>query len=181
MASKFAQEAGLTFDIRVVTLDGNPWFVAADVCRALGLDDSTHKHMAKLSEGEKTRKPVPGMRGAAAFLIAENGLYKLVMRSDKPQARKFQDWVTREVLPAIRKDGAYVMGEVKVRTGEMSEDELLVKAFGILQAKAARLAVEKAGLVGLTPPVAPRPSDIQCDPCGLLPECRQRWARPQHP
>ncbi|WP_452030449.1 BRO-N domain-containing protein [Azospirillum palustre] len=44
-------------------------------------------------------------------LISESGLYKLVMRSDKPEARKFQDWVTRDVLPAIRKDGGYIMGE----------------------------------------------------------------------
>lgn len=43
------------------------------------------------------------------------------MRSDKPAAHKFQDWVTREVLPAIRKDGMYVMGEELLRTGEMSE------------------------------------------------------------
>jgi len=44
-------------------------------------------------------------------LVSESGLYKLVMRSDKPQAKAFQDWVTKVVLPAIRKDGAYVMGQ----------------------------------------------------------------------
>jgi prophage antirepressor-like protein len=43
-------------------------------------------------------------------VISESGLYKLVMRSNKPEARKFQDWVTRDVLPAIRKDGGYIMG-----------------------------------------------------------------------
>lgn len=52
-----------------------------------------------------------GMQNARC--IAESGLYKLIMRSDKPEARQFQDWVTRDVLPAIRKDGAYVMGEEK--------------------------------------------------------------------
>lgn len=50
------------------------------------------------------------------------------MRSNKPEARAFQDWVTKVVLPAIRKDGAYVMGEEKVVTGEMTEDELVLKA-----------------------------------------------------
>ena len=55
------------------------------------------------------------------MIVSESGLYKLIMRSDKPIARYFQDWVTREVLPAVRKDGAYIMGEEKVRTGEMSE------------------------------------------------------------
>jgi|GEM_PF-6970342 Prophage antirepressor len=57
------------------------------------------------------------MRGPASYIISESGLYKLVMRSDKPEAREFQDWVTREVLPAIRKDGMYVAGEEKVKTG----------------------------------------------------------------
>jgi hypothetical protein len=50
--------------------------------------------------------------------VSESGLYKLIMRSDKPEAKDFQDWVTRVVLPAIRKDGGYVMGEEKVATGE---------------------------------------------------------------
>ncbi|MDQ7835598.1 MAG: BRO family protein [Humidesulfovibrio sp.] len=50
-------------------------------------------------------------------VISESGLYKLIMRSDKPAAKRFQNWVTREVLPALRKDGMYVMGEEKVKTG----------------------------------------------------------------
>ena len=56
-------------------------------------------------------------------IIAESGLYKLVMRSDKSEARKFQDWVTRDVLPAIRKNGAYVMG-VKGRLLSALRDSL---------------------------------------------------------
>lgn len=59
-----------------------------------------------------------------AILISESGLYKLIMRSDKPQARAFQDWVTCDVFPAIRKDGIYVMGEEKVHSGELNEDVL---------------------------------------------------------
>jgi len=61
------------------------------------------------------------------------------MRSDKPKARDFQNWVTRVVLPAIRKDGGYIAGEEKVATGEMSEDELVLKAMTMLKAKADRL------------------------------------------
>lgn len=57
------------------------------------------------------------------------------MWSDKPQARPFQDWVTGTVLPAIRKDGAYIMGEEKVVSGEMGEDEFVLKAMMILQGK----------------------------------------------
>ncbi len=49
--------------------------------------------------------------GRPSLCVSESGLYKLIMRSDKPAARAFQDWVTRDVLPAIRKDGGYIMGE----------------------------------------------------------------------
>jgi prophage antirepressor-like protein len=62
------------------------------------------------------------------------------MRSDKPQARLFQDWVTRDVLPAIRKDGAYIMGEEKVATGEMSEDEFVLKVIRRLSSHAPTTA-----------------------------------------
>lgn len=79
-------------------------------------------------------------------LVSETGLYKFVLRSDKPEARPFQDWVTRVVLPAIRKNSAYVLGEEKVATGEMDEDELVLKAMGIMQRKLERLAQEKAAL-----------------------------------
>jgi len=56
----------------------------------------------------------------AASIISESGLYKIIMRSDKPIAHYFQDRVTKKVLPATRKDGGYIMGEEKVRAGEMS-------------------------------------------------------------
>ncbi len=56
--------------------------------------------------------------GRDLTLISESGLYKLIMRSDKPEAKSFQNWVTRDVLPAIRKDDMYVQGEEKVKTGE---------------------------------------------------------------
>lgn len=52
-----------------------------------------------------------GVRVPTFSLISESGLYRLILRSDKPEARQFQDWVTRVVLPAIRKDGAYVADE----------------------------------------------------------------------
>lgn len=95
-----------------MTLDGASWFVAADVCRALGLlpyNGGFAHHLRKLGADE--RRPLPDaeyrgvFNGSTPTLTSESGLYKLVLRSDKPQARPFQDWVTRDVLPAIRKDG----------------------------------------------------------------------------
>ena len=120
--------------IRIVTLDGEPWFVAADPAnilygRATGLTDV----FARLGADEQrvvTRTDVIGLplfegtKAPRLRLVSESGLYKLIMRSDKPAAREFQDWVTRTVLPSIRKDGIYVKGQEKVATGEMTVDEL---------------------------------------------------------
>ena len=105
-----ANRAPLGTQVRVVTIKGEPWFVAADVCRALGLENTT-KALKALDTDQQRLTRVQGMRGSSANLISESGLYKLVLRSDKAEARQFQDWVTREVLPAIRKDGGYVLGE----------------------------------------------------------------------
>lgn len=73
-----------------------------------------------MRRGEGFQVPLfANSQASAITLISESGLYKLIMRSDKPAAREFQDWVTHVVLPAIRKDGAYIMGEEKVATGEL--------------------------------------------------------------
>jgi prophage antirepressor-like protein len=116
--------------IRLVQIDGNPWFVAKDVCEVLGINTPQMAYRRlDAAEIHKVSRADIGMRpGKPAALVSESGLYKLIMRSDKPVAKPFQDWVTREVLPAIRKDGMYVRGDEKVRTGEMSEDELILRA-----------------------------------------------------
>jgi prophage antirepressor-like protein len=116
---------GVSFSIRTVWLAGVPWFVAADVCRALGLNMTSgttmHLGVCDPDEVKRTRFGALGLpktdlgsanvgQNTPVNLIAESGLYKLVMRSDKERARLFQNWVTRKVLPAIRQDGAYVLG-----------------------------------------------------------------------
>ena len=114
-----------TNTIRVVEIDGEPWFVAADVCRAIAYatkrDGSvnTWNALRPLADDEVSTAPISGKGMANAKLVSESGLYKITMRSDKPEARAFQDWVTRVVLPAIRKDGGYVMGEEKLATGQV--------------------------------------------------------------
>lgn len=69
-----------------------------------------------------------------------------MLRSDKEEARRFQDWVARDVLPAIRKDGAYTMGKETDATSELDEDAFIAKALEIMQRKVARLAEESAKL-----------------------------------
>jgi prophage antirepressor-like protein len=98
-------------DLRVLDLDGQPWFVGNDVCYALGLNLKAHGYaIQSLDPDQRSLYRIQkGVRSQS--IISESGLYKLVMRSDKPDARAFQGWVTRVVLPAIRKDGSYVLGE----------------------------------------------------------------------
>ena len=103
--------------LRAVTVDGEPWFVAADIASCLGLTQVSNSvlHLRDEEKGTKSIRTPGGRQNLV--IISESGLYRLVMRSRKPVAREFQDWVVRDVLPAIRKDGGYVMGEEKVRTG----------------------------------------------------------------
>lgn len=95
-------------DVRALSVDCEPWFVAKDVCDILGLgrqQDSTRY----LDDDEKRGCLVNTPSGEQRMVcVSEPGLYKLIMRSRKPEAKAFQRWVTHEVLPAIRKHGAYM-------------------------------------------------------------------------
>lgn len=91
--------------IRTVILDGEPWFVAKDVCDILGTTNPTMA-MDGLEPFERTKFNL-GRQGEAN-IISESGFYTLVLRSRKPIAKPFRIWVTSEVLPAIRKTGKYI-------------------------------------------------------------------------
>lgn len=136
--------------VRTLERDGNPWFVLADVCRVLEIGNPAMA-ASRLDDDERaTLSNAEGRagHGAQSFtIINESGLYSIVLTSRKPAAKRFKKWVTGTVLPAIRKDGAYIAGEEKVATGEMTEDELLLRAMTILQDKATRLAAERDAAV----------------------------------
>ena len=106
--------ADLAPQIRVVKDDrGEPWFVASDACGILGISDVSAA-CRKLEEADKGRYPLPTPGGVQEVLtISEAGLYWLIVRSDKPQAKPFIRWVTHEVLPAIRRTGQYVVPDRK--------------------------------------------------------------------
>lgn len=91
--------------IRTVILDGEPWFVAKDICDILGTTNPTMA-MDGLEPFERTKFNL-GRQGEAN-IISESGFYTLVLRSRKPIAKPFRIWVTSEVLPAIRKTGKYI-------------------------------------------------------------------------
>jgi prophage antirepressor-like protein len=96
--------------IRMVMRRGEPWWVLKDVCEALGLG-SPHKVAERLDEDERNQIPVIDSvgRGQDTTIINESGLYSVILRSDKPEAKRFRKWITSEVLPSIRKTGQYSM------------------------------------------------------------------------
>lgn len=101
--------AAFSFDrhsVRVVVVDDAPWFVAADVCVALDIQNPTDA-LKRLDDDERASFNL-GRQGEAN-VINESGLYSLVLGSRKPEAKKFKKWVTSEVLPTLRKTGSYSM------------------------------------------------------------------------
>lgn len=95
-------------DIRIVDQSGEPWFVAADVCAVLGLANVTRALSALDDDERNTLTISQGNRGNPNVnVISESGLYALIVRSNKPEAKAFRRWVTHEVLPAIRQTGSY--------------------------------------------------------------------------
>lgn len=92
--------------IRTVILDGEPWFVVADVCKILEHSNPTIA-MNGLEDFEKTKLNL-GLQGGNTNIISESGFYTLVLRSRKSIAKPFRIWVTSEVLPSIRKSGRYI-------------------------------------------------------------------------
>lgn len=97
-------------NVRTVEQNGEPYFVLTDVCKVLELSTPA-KVTNRLDEDEKgvTSIHTPGGRQNVT-IINESGLYAVILRSDKPQAKKFRKWVTSEVLPKIRRTGEYKQG-----------------------------------------------------------------------
>lgn len=112
--------------VRVVVKDGEPWFVARDVCAILEIGN-TSQALVRLDDDEKgvisTDTP-GGVQEMAA--VNESGLYELVLGSKKQEAKEFKRWIKREVLPSIRKTGAYAVSENKVVP--LSERQALIQS-----------------------------------------------------
>ena len=121
-------------ELRAVLVDGEPWFVAADVCTILGVGNPTQA-LTRLDEDERT---LISNEGRDVNAVSEAGLYVLILGSRKPEAKTFKRWVTHEVLPSIRKTGSY--GAVR----ELTEDELIHKALTLTAAKVESLTARLA-------------------------------------
>ena len=117
-------------DVRVLVKDdGNPWFCVKDICEVLQIRNA-RKVLDHIDSSERDGVYLSDVTGRHQKMnvISESGLYKLIMRSDKPEARKFQDWVTREVLPSIRKTGFYSVNGANVLPPMSGEDAAATQA-----------------------------------------------------
>jgi len=136
-------------EIRIIEdQDGNPWWVAKDVCGVLDIVD-TNKSVQNLDDDEKgtTKVLTPGGE-QSMIIINEPGLYTLILRSNKPEAKPFRKWVTTEVLPSIRKTGSYAMPDHEPETlipvsKEFKAAVAIAKAAG-LKGNQATLCANKA-------------------------------------
>lgn len=117
-------------EIRTITKDDEPWFVASDICRSLDLSNPTMA-MQRIDDDEKAKFNL-GLSGGETNCVNEYGLYSLALASRKKEAKDFKRWITHEVLPSIRKNGGYIAGQET-----MSDDELMAKALLVANNKIA--------------------------------------------
>lgn len=100
-----------SYDLRSITRLGEIWFIAADICKALEHTDPT-KALSRLDDDERSTTNIRTPGGPQAVnIINESGLYKLMLTSRKANAKPFQKWITKEVLPSIRRTGRYETGK----------------------------------------------------------------------
>jgi prophage antirepressor-like protein len=122
--------------VRVVMKDNTPWWVVKDDCDVLELTNPTEA-IKPLDDDEKnTLRISEGIRGNPNMsVINESGVYALIIRSNKPEAKKFRKWITSEVLPAIRKTGEYATPAVQREKAD-KHDELVMKRLDIMEMNA---------------------------------------------
>ena len=126
-------------DLRTVTDEnGNPWFVASDICKALDLSNPTVA-VSRLDDDERTKFNL-GRQGLTN-VVNKYGMYSLIMASRKEEAKKFKRWVTHDVLPTIRKHGAYMSDEVIEKT--LTDPDYLIRlATNLKEERAKRMLAE---------------------------------------
>ena len=137
-------------EIRTIQKDGEPWFVLADVCEVLELS-SPHKVADRLENDERNQIPVTDSLGRYqnTAIINESGLYTVILRSDKPQAKPFRKWVTSVVLPSIRKTGSYSVQQPNAFENLSPQLQVLIQMETRQKQIEARQAEQATALAGL--------------------------------
>lgn len=126
--------------VRVITKDGEPWFVGKDVSEILGYLEPNKAITRHTDEDDRIKHPITDnlKRVQETWVINESGLYSLILGSKLPSAKKFKKWVTSDVLPSIRKHGMYATDELI-----NNPDLLIAAATKIKEERQARLEAEK--------------------------------------
>ena len=128
-------------EIRVISIDGEPWFVAKDLCAILDIGN-TSQALSRLEDDEKRTIILnEGTNGnPEKSIVSESGMFSLVLSSRKPDAKKFRKWVTSEVLPSIRKTGGYQLRQMSVAEMFLAQAQMMVEVERKQQAMESRLA-----------------------------------------
>ena len=130
-------------NIRIATANGEPWFVGKDVTDILGYTNPSKALADHVDDDDKlNNESLSSLGQRGGWLINESGLYSLILSSKMPNAKKFKHWVTSEVLPSIRKHGAY-MNEQTLEQALTSPDFLIRLAQELKSEKEARQRLEK--------------------------------------
>ena len=169
--------------VRILLLENTPWFILVDVCKALEIGNPSQA-MTRLDEDEKMTLTLneghSGQRGGAQMVnvVNEPGLYTLVLRSRKAEAKQFKRWITHEVLPTIRKHGAYMTDSVL---------EQVMKNPDTIYSLAAQLLEDKAKCEELSrqlkdaqPKAKYFDSFIRADGCICIRYCGKEFGIPQN-
>lgn len=141
--------------IRTVMIDDEPWFVAADVCRALEHTNVTVA-LSRLDDDEKAKFSL-GLSGGDTWCVNEPGLYGLVLGSRKPEARAFKRWIKHDVLPTIRRTGSYSAKPMTLAEQALAQAQILVdheKQLAELSESVDKLERFNDGIVAVLAPTA---------------------------
>ena len=127
--------------VRILEIENEPYFVGKDVAEILGYTNTRKALIDHVDEEDKTSNEMLRVNGTNLTLINESGLYSLILKSKLPQAKQFKRWVTNEVLPNIRKHGAYMTDEV-LKEALTSPDFLIKLATELKEEREKRKALE---------------------------------------
>ncbi|MBO9172404.1 BRO family protein [Rhizobium sp. L245/93] len=140
-------------EIRTMMIDSEPWFIAGDLCAALGLPTGSGSGRWLLGHGPIQKKPVfrksnpelfSNSKSQSATLISKDSLYKILRRSSSPEAKPLLNWIRRVVMPAIKIAQASTAAAEAVSTSTPTDDELILKVVEVMTRRVDRLSAEKA-------------------------------------
>ena len=152
-------------NIRAVQRDGEPWFVATDICKALGISNNRDA-ISRLDADEKGVASTDTLGGQQQVtIINEPGLYSLVLGSRKPEAKLFKRWITHEVIPTIRKHGAYMTPETIEKT--LTDPDFIIQLATQLKDEQAKRAALEAKIEADAPKVLFSDS-VEASDCSIL-------------